>query len=239
VTGSRYVHFWDRQKPCPTVNVATADAADGEFGVRRGPGPKLGDAGKGFGYAVQLTETFDGSPAGRKLNREAVAGHALKRVLPWEHVLRGHSPDECADLVQREAGLPLSVLHYCWQSHPEYLSETTKNRMVDKTYGFPAKKPAPAGGGSGSYAPPAAAPHYADPVFGDGAADDDGEPEPDAAELDKAAVAPPADAAGLYDADRMRAAAEKLRAEMNAQAQALASAAALPKPPQFRNKPGT
>lgn len=232
VTGCRFVHFYDKQLgACPMLRAAAASTgSDGDgFGGRRGPRDRIGEKpSTGFGYNVVVTETIDGAPGSKDVKRDAVAKYALGRVQPWEKVLRGHGPDECADLVQSMAGLPLSVLSHAWQSHPEFFNETTKALMARRVTSLPDKTTTVGANPRRSEiedfdfnAPAQQTPTipFVNPV-----------PAPSG----------PIDAStenDVYSKDRLLASQARLRAEINNQMSAGTQGPQIPDPPQFRNKP--
>jgi hypothetical protein len=212
ITGARYVHFYNKQEPCPTVRVA--QVSSGEYGtVRRGPGVNVGSAkgGEGFGYAVRLTKTFDGTSNAPPLERDKIAAFATRKVISWENSVRGHSPEECADLVQDMAGLPLSVLHHCWAAHPEYINSVTRALMNRRVTSAP---PASVGKDRGAAGVPdflkADAVPANDPFSGSDL-DKNSMPEDPGAGTDEAGGTD-----ALYD-NQAQSASDRLRAAMNRQ----------------------
>lgn len=139
VTGCKFIHFYNKQDgSCPALRAAgVAQQVNDGFGTRRVQSAQAGEqANTGFGYAVGVTNTHDGSANGRTVTRDMCAKLAHKRLLPWEQVIRGVGPQECAELVQQHCKLPLSVLAYAWASKPEFFTETTKSLMKAKVTTF-------------------------------------------------------------------------------------------------------
>jgi hypothetical protein len=134
VTGDRFVHFYDKQKgSCEAMRGAAA--AQGPVqnlgGHRRGPtGISSTEEKAGFGYGVHISTTFNGQPNGQKYTRDQVAQFACQRLRPWSETLLGHTPAQCADIVERVCGLPSSVLYHAWKSRPEFYSETLKGQFA-------------------------------------------------------------------------------------------------------------
>lgn len=141
VTGCKFVHVYDKQMgTCQAQQnmVAQVQQESGSIGgSRRGPASQAGEQAKtGFGFATFISDTLDGSSGSKRIGRDACAKFATDRVRPWDQVIRGHTPEECAELVQSVCKFPLSVLEYCWATHPEYFTSTTRDRMKAKTTSF-------------------------------------------------------------------------------------------------------
>lgn len=255
VTGSRFIHFFDKKVgACPMIKHAAAPSSgqDGDdFGsTRRGPQLRMGEKpAEGFGYNVHVSETIDGLPGSRKVSRDAIAKYAQNRVLPWEQVLRGHTPDECADLVQSMAGLPLSVLAHAWQSHPEYFNSVTKAMMASRrTFDMrgigqlahePVTNPTATQNVTRNVTPADSVPRVVDvDAFADIPTEDAGSPFDGnflpPVESTPQATSTPTDK--LYDPSTLKAAEDRLRGALESQAKT-GTAPTLPSPPPFRSKP--
>lgn len=141
VTGACAVHFYDRkQKSCPAManalkSVAPAAGSAG-FGQRRSA-PLLGgenpNAPVAYGYGVYVSDTVSGLANDPPVaaNHATFVEVACKKVKPWEQVLQGHTPNECAAIVANHCGLPLSILYHAWKSHPEWYSDEIKRGLLN------------------------------------------------------------------------------------------------------------
>lgn len=257
VTGCRFVHYYNLQQPCTTVrsDVGFVAGDDGLGGFRRGPSIKVGEKSKaGFGYGVKVTETYDGTQNARRLDRNAVGKLSCNKVIRWDKALRGHTPEECAELVQSMAGLPLSVLSHCWQKHPEYINSVTRGLMAARKTSFPDRpsqtqtqeRQQPEQrrtefdlfGGSPQvqdYGRPEA------PAFGGGRTFDPPADVPTRSDDDPQDGGNPGagdDQNDVYDPVQVKSANDRLRAALNSQA-AGTPPPSIPLPPQFNpRKPG-
>lgn len=133
VTASRVYHFYDKQNPAGCKAKMNAEAASGmnemSFGEdrRRAAPAQQGQGDKTLaGYGVFASDSLNGSPDDRRVPatmRDQIVKYSVQKLLPWEKILRGHTPDQCAQLVAKHCGLPHSLLYHAWQSHPKWYSE--------------------------------------------------------------------------------------------------------------------
>lgn len=152
VTGCKFVHFFDKKiGSCPAMQGAAAAqrSTSGFGGTRRAPAAQIGGGKKneGFGYGVYVSDTLSGRPGGPSeptLNRRDAAELACAKLLPWEKVLRGHTPEECARIVADECSLPDSLLYFAWKSQPDFYSDQLKLKLKNpKSVNFvPPPQPA-------------------------------------------------------------------------------------------------
>lgn len=136
ITGSKVFHFYDKKNPgsCE-ARTAALMASQGGFSVgeqtRRASPMQQGSDGGGelSGYDVFVSDSITGRPDDPMVPakaRQKVVEYAVDKLLPWEQVLRGHTPEQCANIIATKCGLPHSLLYHAWQSHPKWYSEELK-----------------------------------------------------------------------------------------------------------------
>jgi len=133
VTGSAVCHFYDRKaNVCQArSNAERAKNDTSKFGGRRSV-PMQGPASeKTAGYDVYVSETIDGMPTSYRPSQHRAQFNRLARekVKPWSEVLKGHTPDECASVVAKVCGLPMSLLYHAWSNHPEWYPPQLQERL--------------------------------------------------------------------------------------------------------------
>lgn len=151
VTGCRFVHFFDKKVgTCPAMQGAASAqrSASGFGGTRRAPAAAPGGAKKneGFGYSVYVSDTLSGRPAGPAdpaLDRRDAAALACGKLLPWEKVLKGYTPEECARIIGEECSLPDSLIYHAWKSQPDFYPDQLKFKLKNpKSISFVQPQPA-------------------------------------------------------------------------------------------------
>jgi hypothetical protein len=94
---------------------------------------------------VYLSDTLSGRPVSATdpgLNRSEAAALACKKLLPWEKVIRGYTPEECARIIADECSLPDSLIWHAWKGMPDFYSDQLKLKLKNpKSVNF---APAPA-----------------------------------------------------------------------------------------------
>lgn len=124
LTGDLGVHFFDRKKgTCRAKATAVSYQAPQLGGRRQAPVGAQAAPAALAGYDVHLTP---GQMFGVKLDRDTCAGHACQTLRPWEEVLRGNTPEECAQILATQSGLPMSLLWSAWRSQPQFHTEEMK-----------------------------------------------------------------------------------------------------------------
>lgn len=246
VTGTKFIHFYDRQKSnCQAMNNAAAAQATVLGAGRRQSVPLAGGDNSGTqlaGYGVYVSDTLTGLPDAPRLSRKDVARLSVDRLRPWEDTLRGHTPEASARLISGYCGLPMSILYYAWKSMPQYYSEELKHRLrnpktVETRPPAASSNPAHAGLGLPS-SPPSATPAVPTVTSGEydlpgGESDDSAGPstwdgqvgDPTGAEHDRGAGDGPPEAEILaYDPKAVADAKAKFREYMAGQQSAAAAA---------------
>ena len=150
VTGSAVCHFYDRKAGVcrARTNAERSKEKAAAFGGRR-TAPSQGPAAeKTAGYDVYVSDTIDGLPGSfnPSQHRDKFAAIAASKVRPWHEVLKGHTPDECAAVVGKVCGLPLSLLYHAWANHPEWYPQQIQERIrnpksIVSTATAPANRP--------------------------------------------------------------------------------------------------
>lgn len=184
LTGGLAVHFYDRQKGVCSAKAAEAASASLQLGgSRRAPAANQQQV-QLAGYGVHLTQTLSGRHGDPLLPRDMFIDQAVKTIRPWEEVLRGHTPEQCAKIVADQCGLPMSMLYHAWKSMPEYYSDEMRTAIrnpVSQNFGNrnsvpqsrdqenPTYSPQTTSNpfGLGGYTPPTAADEGDGPVGGD------------------------------------------------------------------------
>lgn len=121
VVGHKFVNFYNKNEPSTfAMNVARQRAS------RTG---RVGEQSKveGFGYAVAIADTADGSadlPV--RVNSKQVADLAVSKVKDWNQVVYGYEEQEAAEVIGNEMGLPLSLLLEAWKVHKEWYPDTVR-----------------------------------------------------------------------------------------------------------------
>lgn len=138
ICGSRVFHFYDKKNPasCQALtNSTVAGQGSFEFGDRRRASP-LGPGGQSqqqlAGFTVLATDSLSGSPGDNlkpAMFQQSLVKYACEKLLPWERVLRGHTPDQCAQIIATKCGLPDSLLYHAWQGHKKWYSEQIKYKL--------------------------------------------------------------------------------------------------------------
>lgn len=138
ITGVKVFHFYDRKKNnCPAMSAAAmaaaVAAAPGAERRRVAPAHLVGQApvaGQQLaGYGVYVTDSLTGRPGEPTLDRRQFTQFAAQKLPPWRDVLRGHTPDQCAEVVGNTCGLPASLLYYAWKSRPDWYPGELKHML--------------------------------------------------------------------------------------------------------------
>lgn len=135
ITGAQAFHFYDRKKNnCEALRGGNSGGGDLGLGGSRRAAPLLTQQPDGqqlAGYNVLVTPTLDGNPSSRKIvdNRRKFEEFACRKLKPWQEVLRGHTPDQCAKVIADHCALPYSILYQAWKDHPEWYSEEMKFKI--------------------------------------------------------------------------------------------------------------
>ncbi len=134
MTGCLAVHFYDRQKGVCSAKAAGAAGTAFALGGRRAPAVgSQGATAQLAGYGVYLSNTLSGRDGDPVLPRQIFIQQAVRQLRPWEEVLRGHTPEECARVVADQCGLPMSVLYHAWKSRPEFYTDEMRTAMRNPT----------------------------------------------------------------------------------------------------------